>query len=126
MKAFSVPFQTLNGGISCTDSYEEIVRNQLIDALMTNYRQRVMRPEYGSDILALLFEPSNDLVRSDAASVVKQRLTAMVPRTRIIDVIVDQPEFNASIVNITVHYATRYIEDSLVIEIPLEEGVDNG
>ena len=54
--------------------YEDLVRSQVIDALMTNQGERVFRPRYGCDVQAALFDPTDELVIKDAASRLKQAL----------------------------------------------------
>ena len=57
--ASTFPFHLDSSGhIAATATYEEVVRCQVIDALMTNQGERVFRPRYGCDIQAALFDPS--------------------------------------------------------------------
>jgi phage baseplate assembly protein W len=71
VKAISHPFRLgPDGHIVPTATYEELVRGQVIDALMTNQGERVMRALYGCDIQAALFDPAEELVRRDAASMI--------------------------------------------------------
>lgn len=87
MKAIQYPFQIgLDGKIKETTNYDQIVRGQVIDAVMTNQGERVMRPRYGCDVQSALFDPTDELVRKDAASIVKTRLANLVPRAFIRDV----------------------------------------
>lgn len=121
--------------IAVTDDYEQIVRGQIVDALMTNSRERVMRPDYGCDIQSLLFDPSDALVRDDVASTVKERLGQLVPRARIQEVtfetapgLVGISGVNTSgrnVLLISVKYSTRTVSGSLSVAIPIEE-LDNG
>ena len=64
MRALLFPFHLAPGGkLAETSNYAQIVRGQVIDALMTNLGERVFRPRYGCDIQAALFDPSDELVR---------------------------------------------------------------
>lgn len=84
MIALKYPFQVdLSGKIASTANYDEIVRGQVIDALMTNQGERVMRPRYGCDIQAALFDPQDELARKDGASIIKNRLTQLVSRAMV-------------------------------------------
>ena len=84
MRALQYFFQTNKfGGLMETSDYAQIVRGQVIDALMTNLGERVFRPRYGCDIQAMLFDPSDELVRRDAAGMIKKRLEQLVPRAII-------------------------------------------
>lgn len=84
MIALQYPFQVdLSGKLSTTTNYDQIVRGQMIDALMTNQGERVMRPRYGCDIQAALFDPQDELQRKDAASIIKNRITQLVVRAMV-------------------------------------------
>jgi phage baseplate assembly protein W len=84
MIAFDFPFRVaLNGQIATAPDYAHIVRAQVIDAVMTNLGERVFRPRYGCDFQAALFDPSDELVRKDAASQVKQKLSQLVTRALV-------------------------------------------
>ena len=81
MKAFQFPFSLdRSGGLATTTSYDQVVRGQVIDALMTNQGERVMRPRYGCDLQAMLFDPEDELVRQDASSRVMSKLSNLVTR----------------------------------------------
>jgi len=76
-------FRILGGRVPVTQDYGQIVRQQIVDALVTNAKERVMRPDYGADIQSLLFDGADSLVRADVASTVKERLGILVPRATI-------------------------------------------
>jgi uncharacterized protein len=114
MKTFSFPFRLdTRGMMALTPTYAEVVRGQVIDALMTNLGERVFRPRYGCDIQAALFDPTDELVRADAASMIKTRLEQLVTRALVRSVTVD--EGNVGTVIITVVYrASLYATDTTV------------
>ncbi len=92
MKALSFPFRLgVDGALATTTDYSQVVRGQVIDALMTNLGERKMRPRYGCDIQAALFDPSEELERSDASSILKGKLAALVPRATVRSVQIDVP-----------------------------------
>src|SRR4029077_13796106 len=87
MRAIHHPFNIdMAGHVEPTRSYEDVVRGQVIDALMTNRGERVMRPRYGCDVQAALFDPQDELVRRDAAGIIKERLASYVPQAYVRDV----------------------------------------
>jgi phage baseplate assembly protein W len=92
MRALEFPFRVgTDGSLATTADYAQIVRGQVIDALMTNLGERKMRPRYGCDLQAALFDPSEELERSDAAGILKGKLSALVPRALVRSVRVDVP-----------------------------------
>lgn len=92
MKALAFPFRLdVDGGLATTTDYSQVVRGQVIDALMTNLGERKMRPRYGCDVQAALFDPSEELERTDAAGLLKGKLSALVPRAMVRSVRIDVP-----------------------------------
>lgn len=121
MKAISFPFRFEGGSLALTKSYEELVRAQLVDALTTSFHERIMRPQYGADIHSLLFDPTDHLVRSDAANQIKERVGALVPRAVIRDVSIQYDERSPNMVTVNVLYRSRFIDSSLVVTLDLTE-----
>lgn len=115
MKAFDIPLRIVNGTIHHTEDYDRIVRNQVIDALTTNSGERVMHPDWGCDVQALLFDPSDALERQDTASYVRDRLIQFVPRSFIREVSVDVSDAEPNVVLIDIQYkSSSYMPTSNV------------
>lgn len=120
-------FRILGGRVPVTQDYGQIVRQQIVDALVTNAKERVMRPDYGADIQSLLFDGADSLVRADVAATVKERLGILVPRATIksVTLITEPTELSIrgidsdgrNVVLIDVLYATRLIEYSLAVVV---------
>jgi uncharacterized protein len=120
MRTLAYPFRISPGGsIASTVDYNQIVRAQVIDALMTNLGERVMRPNYGCDIQSALFDPSDELVRRDAASYVRDRLQGYVPRCIVRSVKVELQEDRPFIVLITVVYKSAPFATDQVLAVPV-------
>jgi len=114
MKAFDIPFNFNKGSVASTDNYDRIIRNQVIDALTTNQKERVMHPDWGCDIQSLLFDPSDELDRQDTASQVRDRLIQFVPSAFIKSANVQVGE-TPNLVYIDIAYkASNYVPTSTV------------
>lgn len=124
MIAFVPPFMLRAGSVSSTTSYDQIVRDQLIDAITTNQGERVMNPEWGCNIQAVLYDPSSALERFDTAAYIRDRLIHMVPRALIKSVSVDVSDAEPNVVYIDILYkASSYApESSLSMNIELTGG----
>jgi phage baseplate assembly protein W len=84
MRALKMPFHVdLNGRVATTTTYADLVQSELVDVLMTNQMERVMRPTYGADLQRSLFDPSDELVRSDAARQVMTSIQHWAPRVNM-------------------------------------------
>lgn len=99
MKALDFPFRLEGRGqFATTFNYNRVVRAQVIDAVMTNLGERVMRPRYGCDFQAALFDPSDELIRRDAAAMIKSRLEQLVPRAIVRRVTIEVPSMQTQTV----------------------------
>lgn len=118
MRAIDFPFRLdSNGSLTECANYSNVVRSQVIDAVMTNLGERVMRPRYGCDFQAALFDPSDELVREDAASMIKTRLSALVTRAIVRSVTVELGEPNTVIV--TILYRPSLYATDTVLALPV-------
>lgn len=115
--AISFPFSIgPNGQVVQTQTYEQVVRGQVIDALMTNQGERVFRPRYGCDIQSSLFDPTDELVRRDAASQIKARLEALVPRCIVRNITI---ETLGPTVNINILYRPSLYATDISLTVPM-------
>jgi phage baseplate assembly protein W len=117
MRSLNFPFALNNSGsVSETSTYEEVVRGQVVDALMTNQGERVFRGRYGCDLQAALFDPSDELVRRDAASTIKAKLESLVVRciVRSCTITLDTP----GQVDITIVYRPSLFASDVSVTIP--------
>jgi hypothetical protein len=131
VKAILYPFTIgPDGKIKETTNYDQIVRGQVIDAVMTNQGERVMRPRYGCDIQSSLFDPTDELVRKDAAALIKNRLSSLVPRAYIREVSIsidDSTTRSASVfsgggqslVLIDITYRSTLYDTDTTVSIPM-------
>jgi phage baseplate assembly protein W len=119
--AINFPFTLDASGMPMTThSYEEVVRCQVIDALMTNQGERVFRARYGCDIQAMVFDPIDELVRRDTASQIRRRLEQLVPRCIVRDISVDIPTTGPrGVINITILYRPSVYSPDTTLVVPV-------
>lgn len=115
MVAIDFPFRVEHGAIATTKDYDRIVCNHVIDVVTTNERERLMRPQWGCNVQASLFDPTDSLVRSDVASYTQERVNALTPRAfvRNVDIRVDAAERNIVFVDVWFK-ASQYTTDQSV------------
>ena len=121
MRSIQFPFHLNSSGqIAATASYEQLVRCQVIDALMTNMGERVMRPRYGCDVQAALFDPTDELERRDAAGQIKSRLEVLVPRCIVRNIDMEVPVGpRGGFVNITILYRPSLYSTDVSVTVPV-------
>lgn len=118
--AINFPFTlAMDGSIQLCSTYEQVVRAQVIDALMTNQGERVMRPKHGCDIQSAVFDPSDELVRHDAGSLIRSRLEDLVPRCIVRNIHVFVPDDKPNYVVIDILYRPSQYATDQSITIPL-------
>lgn len=120
MKAVSIPFRlSFSQGVAVTASYAEVVRGQVIDALMTNQGERCFRPRYGCDIQSTLFDPRDELVRRDAAGIIRKRLQDFVPRCIVQNITVEAP-VDSTVLYVNIIYKPSVLSEDVVLSIPVD------
>lgn len=87
-------------------AYEEDIREAIQIILGTNFNERVMRPDFGAGLNALVFEPLNPTTIALTKKRVNDALTIWEPR---IDNIIVQvtPDLRQSLLLIDVRYRVR-------------------
>ena len=122
MKALKFPFQIdINGRVATVDTYEQVVRGQLIDVLMTNFSERVMRPVYGSNLEAALFDPTDELVQTDSAQQVIQRVNMWAPRVVLRKVGFSSEALQPGKLFVTVIYSAGTFDQARSLRLPVSE-----
>mgnify|MGYP006296022819 CR=1 FL=1 len=70
MKAISLPFTfDTDGRIASTQDFKKIVQDRVVLVVMTAINERVMRPNYGTNVRNAIFENVNN-----ALSIIKQEI----------------------------------------------------
>lgn len=119
MKALLFPFQfDLNGHIATVTQYPDVVRGQIIDVLMTNFNERVMRPAYGANVQALMFDATDELIRSDTQSEINKALATWCPRAVIRGLQLVEDVVQAGKLWIEVEYAAGPYVESSTLRLP--------
>lgn len=120
MKALSMPFHIdIHGSVATSVNYADIMQGQLVDVLMTNQLERVMRPEYGADLQRSLFDPSDELVRSDAARQVMQRCQQYAPRVTMESVRFSLDSMRPGQVYVDVSFRASAFDEVQAVRLPV-------
>jgi len=105
MKSISVPFRFTGGRVAATRNYDAIVRQKIIDVLVTNPPERMGFANYGSSLYTLLFEPIDELVLSDFKTDAIMELKSRISGVSIHDIAIKQDDFYETTAEITVYYS---------------------
>jgi phage baseplate assembly protein W len=104
--------------------YEEDIRQSVRLILETDLGERVMRPDFGAGLRALVFEPVNTTTMALARHRVEQALIVWEPRIKVEDVTVTTDPETRNRLNIDIRYRVRStnIFYNLVFPFFLQEG----
>ncbi|MFL6623136.1 MAG: GPW/gp25 family protein [Sulfurifustis sp.] len=122
-RGFAFPVGVDADGRVALAEYEEDIRQSIRIILDTNPGERVMRPDFGAGLQALVFEPINTHTLALARHRVEQALILWEPRIDNVAVKVDaQPPLGR--MNIDIRYRVRTTNTfyNLVYPFYLQEG----
>jgi len=113
MKTFSIPFRFNEGSVVANQNVDTAVKDEIINYLMTNTGERVMRSRYGGGIQGLAFEINDSLILADFKLDVIPAINANLSRGRVLDIaVLDQPSnpqsspYGDNVATVAVRYAT--------------------
>jgi Bacteriophage baseplate protein W len=104
--------------------YEEDIRQAILIILETNLGERVMRPDFGSGLRELVFEPLNTTTMALVQHRVEQALISWEPRIRVQEVRVTAEGASRNKLLVNISYEVRSINTfyNLVYPFYLQEG----
>lgn len=86
MKSIKIPFQFSGGKTVVTSTPSTIAEQKIVDVLVTNRFERVMRHRYGAGIQQFLFEPIGNLEIFDFTTDAKADIKENVSRVEVLDI----------------------------------------
>lgn len=105
MKSIAIPFGFDGGKVSSTTDQDTIVRQKIIDVLMTNRFERMGVPNYGAGVQGLVFDTIDELVAADFKLDAIAEIHRRVKDVTIHDITVEESFIEETEVKVTVLYA---------------------
>lgn len=106
MKSLVAPFNIVGGKVASTTDVDTIVRQKITNVLTTSSGERSGQESYGVGVQSLLFEPVDELVSADFKLDASMDLQQYITGVTIVDMVVEQYQYEESAVAITVYYKT--------------------
>lgn len=103
---FPLQVDPKTGKISLVEE-EDDIRESIGIILRTSKGERVMRPDFGTDIIDYMFSPTSENMRDRLASEVQDELSYQEPRIRDVDVKVRRDEGTEGAIIVEVAYTVR-------------------
>lgn len=101
------PLQVTPGGKIAQAKYEQCIEESVYLILSTAKGERVMLPEFGCGIHALVFAPNNAMTRAIIVQHVREALVAYEPRIDVLDIAVETAPEEANVLLIRINYQVR-------------------
>ena len=91
---FNPPFLT-STQVMPLQTDERLIKNDILQLLLTVPGERAFRPDFGTDIKSTLFEPIDTISTDDIRDTIVQALDKFEPRVILNDIIVEaKPDLN--------------------------------
>jgi phage baseplate assembly protein W len=97
---------TTTGSIAMVEGAAS-VRQSILLLLSTRTGERLMRPEYGTDLRRLIFSPNDDTTAGLAIHYVTNAVTHWEPRVEIVRVLTSRNPQRDSLLDLTLEYRLR-------------------
>jgi phage baseplate assembly protein W len=122
--SFPVSPQPPSGEVSLA-AYEDDIRQAILLILETDLGERVMRPDFGSGLRSLVFQPMNTATMALAEHQVEQALVTWEPRIQVQEVVVtaDTSLQNRLLIRVSYRVRTTNTFYNLVYPFYLREGL---
>jgi len=108
-----------SGGVAMV-AEEESVKQAILLLLATRPGERVMRPEYGSNLHRLLFSPNDDTTAGLARHYVQRALEQWEPRIRILSLDATRVDADPGRLNISLQYRVRATQRTEQLTFPVD------
>ena len=99
----SLPFNG-PGVFNSTYTTKDQVKSNLVNLLLTDVGERVMNPNFGSNLKRFLFENISDINSENIKNAVLESITYYIPEITIISIILT-PNADYNLIDLTVKYS---------------------
>ena len=89
-----------------TYSTKEQIKSNLINLLLTSKGERILNPEFGSELRQLLFENITSPTEENIKNAIITSADIYIPEIQIIDININN-EYDANTINVTIDYILR-------------------
>lgn len=123
---FAFPFKKGATAFPEVATDDDLIKQALVQLVLTGAGERVMRPDYGSSAYSYIFEPNEDILQQRIETELSALILRYEPRVAVtsIEVVRGNPALDseASTVTITINYIVIATRNSGTAEIELSAG----
>lgn len=84
------PFQKGGTSFPAAATDDELIKDSLLQLILTVTGERIMRPDFGTNVTALIFENNTDVLGNLLRAEVQGVVARYEPRVQVIDIVVSQ------------------------------------
>ena len=117
------PFTVVGGSVATTTQDAEALRSKILFCLGTQINERVMRPQWGVDIMSTIYSVGGDL--EDAVpEAIKMAFQKWFPTIRLVETRIVQDPQRPNWATVTVRFGKidSTIDEVVRLDLPLDEG----
>jgi phage baseplate assembly protein W len=109
----SLPFNGPAGPFNSTYSTKDQIKSNLINLLLTNKGERIMNPQFGSDLGKVLFEGITDNTKEIIRRLINTNVSLFVPEVQLDEILIEEaPQYNNNSISVTVKYRIRISQNA--------------
>lgn len=119
--AFPISIEKEQGLFDLNFKRSDMVKSQLIHLLFTPEGERLRNPEFGTKLIAFIFQPNDELLWDDVLYHLKEKVKRFIPGCEINDILIDVIDDGRGI-NVTIMYSVVE-EDGMVYNYELTQTI---
>jgi phage baseplate assembly protein W len=100
---YNAPFLGGQEGVMSRQTDDRLIRNDLLQLLLTSPGERIMRPSFGSGIRGFLFQPVTTASINDLRLNIISTIEAWEPRVSVTDVLINVAGVDQNLIEIKVY-----------------------
>lgn len=116
-KGLKFPFSKGTASVPAASSDSDLIKESLRQIILTAKGERVMRPDFGTNAMAMLFENNNELLGHMLELEIRSAITKFEPRV-IMQELTGERKESEIILTISYVVISTAVEDSLSITLP--------
>ena len=86
------PFKSISKGYARKQSGAELIKNNIIQLMQTSKGERVMLPQFGTNLADYLFEPLDSELSEEIRDHIVETMALFMPRVKITKLIISESE----------------------------------
>lgn len=90
--------------LDLNENYDESIKSMIMHIIFSQKGHRLRKPEFGSNLIKYIYEPSTDVTLEDVKNEISQSIRKWIPNIEFTDINIYDDEKNEYGKIITVHY----------------------